>query len=107
MSFRPSSREVQCCRLWMSQADMAVLFGTTTQNITIRIKSLYAKGLLDPCGTRRRILHSGMEGKRAVTRHVYVYDVRVFIAIGRGIRGRVGEAFRRCCECARDCAEHD
>ncbi|RQP24526.1 hypothetical protein [Piscinibacter terrae] len=89
----------------MSQADMAVLFGTTTQNITIRIKTLYAAGVLDPNDTRRRILQSCMEGRREVRRHVYIYNLQVIVAIGRGIRGRLGEVFRRCCHDVNDGAD--
>jgi hypothetical protein len=81
--------------LWMSQSDMAALFGTTTQNITIRIKALYDRGVLAPHSTRRRGVQVCMEGKRQVRREVFIYNLDVIVAIGRGVRGRQGEAFRR------------
>lgn len=85
---------------------MAVLFGTTTQNITIRIRTLYARGVLDPELTRRRILQSCMEGTREVRRHVYIYNTHVIVAIGRSTRGRLGEVFRRCCDGVNDDVDH-
>lgn len=80
---------------WMSQSDMAALFGTTTQNITIRIKALYEKGVLEPAATRRRGVQVCREGRREVRREVFIYNLDVIMAIGRGVRGPQGEAFRR------------
>ena len=37
--------------VWLSQAQMAVLFQTTPQNVTIHIRNLYKEGELDKVST--------------------------------------------------------
>jgi len=54
--------------VWLSQALMAELFQTTTQNITIHIKGIYEDGELDELATCKEYLQVRQEGARQVRR---------------------------------------
>ena len=56
--------------LWLSQALMAELFQTTTQNITLHLKSIYAEGELAEEATCKEYLQVRSEGGREVQRRV-------------------------------------
>ena len=45
--------------IWMSQAAIAQLYNTTTQNITMHIKNIYAEGELDENSTCKEFLQVG------------------------------------------------
>ena len=42
--------------VWLTQAQMAVLFGTTTQNITLHIRNIYKEGELQQFSTCKDFL---------------------------------------------------
>ena len=48
--------------VWLSQAQMAVLFQTTPQNVTIHIRNLYKEGELDKISTCKDYLQVQKEG---------------------------------------------
>ena len=50
--------------LWMSQAQMAELFQTTPQNITLHLKALYEEGEINRAATSKDFLQVRTEGKR-------------------------------------------
>ena len=52
--------------VWLTQAAMARLFQTTTQNITLHIKSIYDEGELREAATCKQYLQVRQEGKRQV-----------------------------------------
>lgn len=81
--------------LWLPQADIATLFQTTPQNITLHIKSIYDEGELDEPATCKEYLQVRSEGKRRVERSLKHYALDVIIAVGYRVRSHRGTQFRR------------
>ncbi|MGD7035125.1 RhuM family protein [Methylotuvimicrobium buryatense] len=67
--------------VWMTQAMMAELFQTTTQNITLHIKAIYRDGELQVAATCKEYLHVQTEGKRNISRARKFYNLPVIFAI--------------------------
>jgi len=81
--------------LWLSQALIAELFQTTTQNITLHIKALYEEGEADEAATCKDYLQVRQEGGREVRRAVKHYNLDVILAVGYRVRSPRGTQFRR------------
>lgn len=81
--------------VWLSQRDMAELFQTTPQNITIHIGSIYEEGELVEAATCKEFLQVRAEGGRQVQRSVKHYNLDLIIAVGYRVRSHVGTAFRQ------------
>lgn len=81
--------------VWLSQALMADLFQTTTQNITQHLKSLYEDGEIDEKATCKEYLQVRSEGNRSVQRSVKHYNLEAILAVGYRVRSRRGMQFRR------------
>jgi hypothetical protein len=54
--------------VWLTQADMAELFQTTPQNITIHLKAIYSEVELKEASTYKEYLQIQSEGGRQVSR---------------------------------------
>jgi hypothetical protein len=54
--------------LWLTQAQIAELFETTAQNVTLHLKSIFAEGELIEEATCKDYLQVRREGDRAVSR---------------------------------------
>ncbi len=80
--------------VWLSQRDMAELFETTPQNITIHIRSLYEEGELQEEGTCKDYLQVRTEGGRQVQRSIRHYNLDVIISVGYRIKSLRGTQFR-------------
>ena len=55
--------------VWLTQAQMAVLFGTTTQNITLHIRNIYKECELQQFSTCKDFLQVREEGGRTMHRN--------------------------------------
>ena len=53
---------------WLTQAQMAELFQTTPQNITLHLKAIYEEGELHEAATCKDYLQVRLEGTRQVER---------------------------------------
>jgi len=60
--------------VWLTQAQMADLFQTTSQNITLHIKNVYQEGELSEEGTCKEYLQVRLEGQREVKRKIKLYN---------------------------------
>ena len=60
--------------LWLTQAQMADLFQTTPQNITLHLKAIYAEGKQSAAATCKDYLQVRREGARQVTRVIDHYN---------------------------------
>ena len=76
--------------LWLSQAQMAELFQTTPQNITLHLKALYEKGEINRAATSKDFLQVRTEGKRSVHRTVQYYNLDAVLAVGYRVRSLRG-----------------
>jgi hypothetical protein len=81
--------------LWLSQAMMAELFQTSSQNITLHLKALYSEGEIAPEATCKSYLQVQPEGARQVRRHVKFYNLDAILAVGYRVRSPRGTQFRR------------
>jgi hypothetical protein len=80
---------------WLTQAQMAELFQTTPQNITLHLKSIYAEGELSKTATCKDYLQVRPEGNRKVERQISHYNLDAIIAVGYRVRSHRGTQFRQ------------
>jgi len=81
--------------LWLTQAQMAELFQTTPQNITLHLRAVFAEGELDEPATCKEYLQVRQEGSRQVRRTVKHYNLDAILAVGYRVRSPRGTQFRR------------
>jgi len=81
--------------LWLTQAQMAELFQTTPQNITIHLKAVFEEGELVEETTCKDCLQVRQEGNREVKRNLRHYNLDAILAVGYRVRGHRGTQFRQ------------
>lgn len=81
--------------LWLCQADLAELYQTTRQNITIHIQNIYEENELPNEATCKDFLQVQTEGGRQVNRQVKHYNLDMIISVGYRIKSRIATDFRR------------
>ena len=81
--------------VWLSQAQMAELFQTTSQNITLHIGNIYKEAELEVNSTCKDFLQVRQEGKRTVQRIVSHYNLDVIISVGYRVKSQQGTRFRQ------------
>ena len=80
--------------LWMNQASLAKLFQSSTQNVTMHIRHIYAEGELSETSTCKSNLQVQNEGGRTVKRTIKLYNLKMIIAIGFRVKSSTATAFR-------------
>lgn len=81
--------------IWMTQKNIAELYQTTPQNITLHIKNIYTDGELEESATCKNYLQVQNEGERQVKREMKFYNFDMILAVGYRVRSNVGVHFRR------------
>ena len=81
--------------LWLTQAQMAELFQTTPQNITMHLRAIFAEGEVTEAATCKEYLQVRSEGAREVTRALRHYALPAILAVGMRVRGHRGTQFRQ------------
>lgn len=81
--------------VWLTQAQMAELFETTPQNITMHIRNMYKEGELEVGPTCKDFLQVRMEGNRTVNRIQKIYNLDVIISVGYRVKSHRGTQFRQ------------
>ena len=81
--------------VWLTQQQMADLFQTSTQNITLHIGSIYEEGELSLEATCKDYLQVRQEGERQVQRSLKHYNLEVILAVGYRVRSLRGTQFRQ------------
>jgi hypothetical protein len=81
--------------VWLTQAQMAELYQTTPQNITLHIQGIYDDGELPEDATCKEYLQVRQEGQRQVQRSLRHYSLDVILAVGYRVRSPRGTAFRQ------------
>jgi hypothetical protein len=79
---------------WLTQAQMAELFQTTPQNITLHLQAIYSEGELQEAATCKDYLQVRMEGARPVRRALKHYNLDAIIAVGYRVKSPRGTQFR-------------
>jgi len=81
--------------VWLTQMQLAELYQTTKQNISLHIKNIFEEGELDPAATVKQYLTVQPEGSREVRRALDHYNLDVVLAVGYRVRSHRGTQFRR------------
>lgn len=80
--------------VWLTQAQMAELFQTTKQNISLHAKNVFDEGELQEKGTVKESLTVQKEGNREVSREISYYNLDVVISVGYRVKSHRGTQFR-------------
>lgn len=80
--------------VWLTQAQMAVLFGQTKQNISLHINNCFKEGELEKNATVKDSLTVQREGNRSVKRTIEYYNLDVIISVGYRVKSKQGTQFR-------------
>jgi hypothetical protein len=80
--------------VWLTQAQMAVLFGQTKQNVSLHINNCFKEGELEKTATVKESLTVQLEGKRRVKRSIAFYNLDVIISVGYRVKSKQGTQFR-------------
>lgn len=81
--------------VWLSQQQMAELYGTTKQNISLHIKNIFEEQELIESSTVKEYLTVQKEGNRNVERNVKYYNLDMIISLGYRIKSKVATNFRK------------
>jgi len=81
--------------VWLTQLEIADLFATTKQNVSLHIQNILEEGELPPEATVKDSLTVQMEGKREVKRKTQLYSLPMILAIGYRVRSPRGTEFRQ------------
>ena len=80
---------------WLNQLEIAELFATTKQNVSLHIKNVLEEGELDEAATVKESLTVQTEGKRQVKRKTLLYNLHMILAVGYRVRSPRGTQFRQ------------
>ena len=72
--------------LWLTQNQLAEIYCTTQQNISMHIRNIYADNELDANRTYKDFLLVRQEGNRQVQRNIAHYNLDMIIALGYRVR---------------------
>lgn len=86
---------VQDGTIWLSQKNIGLVFDTSTDNIGLHIKNIYAEGELDEVSTTEDFSVVQQEGSREVCRTIKHYNLDLIIAVGYRINSKRATAFRQ------------
>lgn len=86
---------VEADSIWLSQLEIAELFQTTKQNVSLHAKNIFDDGELSPAATVKESLTVQTEGNRQVQRAIISCNLELILAIGYRIRSPRGTQFRQ------------
>ena len=81
--------------VWLASEQLAELFQTTQQNISLHVQNIYAEGEIDENRTHKKYLLVRNEGNRSVKRNISHYNLDMILAVGMRIRSDVAVRFRQ------------
>ena len=77
--------------VWLSQAQLALLFNTTRPNITMHIKNIFDERELNDISVCKDYLHTANDGKNYNTKY---YNLDMVISLGYRIKSNIATQFR-------------
>ncbi len=81
--------------VWLTQKQMAMLFDTTPQNITVHIGNIYKEQELERDATCKDFLQVQLEGGREIRRMAKSYNLDMIISVGYRVKSQRGVQFRQ------------
>ena len=89
--------------VWLTQEQLAGIYQTTQENISMHISNIYADGELEKEGTYKKFLlvlcqakrhgRARQEGKRQVHRNIDHYNLDMIIALGYRVQSPIAVRF--------------
>ncbi|MCF2489697.1 RhuM family protein [Dyadobacter sp. CY347] len=80
--------------VWLSQQQLAELFGQTKQNISLHVANIFKEKELEKEATVKDYLTVQTEGGRTVNRRISFYSLDVIISVGYRVKSSQGTKFR-------------
>lgn len=80
--------------VWLTQAQMAELFDTSTDNISLHLKNVYTDNELDELATTEDFSVVRQEGTRQVKRQIKHYNLDAIISVGYRVSSTRATQFR-------------
>lgn len=80
---------------WLTQKEIAELFGVAPQTVSRHLKNIFAEGELDKASTSTFFVQVRKEGSRDVARSLEIYNLDVIIAVGYRVNSFKATRFRR------------
>ena len=77
--------------VWLTQAQMSVLFGTTRNKITLHIGNIFKEGEVQKNAVCKDFSHTAADGKKYNTK---IYNLDVIISVGYRVKSIRGTQFR-------------
>lgn len=81
--------------VWLTQRQMAELFDTSTDNVGLHLKNIYADQELEELATAEDFSVVQSEGRRRVQRHLKHYNLDAIISVGYRVNSKRGTRFRQ------------
>lgn len=81
--------------VWLTQGQMAELFGCSADNVGLHLKNIYAAGELERSATTEDFSVVRTEGGRRVCRTVMCYNLDAIISVGYRVNSILGVRFRQ------------
>ena len=81
--------------VWLTQEQLATIYQTTQENVSMHISNIYSDKELEKEGTYKKFLLVRQEGKRQVHRNIDHYNLDVIIALGYRVQSPIAVRFRR------------
>lgn len=80
--------------VWLSQKQMAELFGKDTDTIGLHLRNVYKSGELNEKATTEKFSVVQREGNREVRRTIAIYNLDAIISVGYRVNSKRGTHFR-------------
>lgn len=81
--------------VWLTQQQLAEIYDTTQENISMHISNIFGDNELDQNRTHKKYLLVRQEGGRKVQRNIDHYNLDMIIALGYRVQSQVATRFRR------------
>jgi len=81
--------------VWLTQKQMSELFGTTSENIIMHLKRIFADAELNEKATTKDFLAVQTEGRRHVSRTIKHFNLDAIISVGYRVNSKRGVRFRQ------------
>ncbi len=81
--------------VWLTQTQLAELFDTTKQNISLHIQNIFEEGELAREATVKEYLIVQNEGNREVSRQIEHYSLDLIISVGYRVKSQIATRFRQ------------
>ena len=77
--------------VWLSQKEMAILYDTTQQNISLHINNIFKDGELEETSVHKEYLYTGPDGKNYL---ISSYNLKMVLAVGYRVKTKRAFIFK-------------